>query len=102
MRESVVQMKPLQFFLTEGEFPGPSIFEVFQTEDKKIICTCPTFKGRSSCKHVKFVKLRMDTDGGIYRLEYVGNPTYEEKEKSRRSFQDRKEFIIKYGKIEIA
>lgn len=91
----------VQLFLTDNQIPGPSVYEVGVNYSGKAICTCPSFKGRNSCKHSKFVQTRLDVNGGLYHMELTSKPTVEDAEKAKRSERDNRDFIIKFGKIEV-
>ena len=91
----------VQLFLTDNQTPGPSVYEVGVNYSGKAICTCPSFKGRNSCKHSKFVQLRLDTNMGLYHMELIDKPSVEEIEIAKSSEKNNREFIIKFGKIEV-
>jgi hypothetical protein len=92
----------VQVFLSQSQTPGPSIFEVSSDiENSNLYCTCPGFKGRSTCKHVMFVKARIDSNNGSYPLEISNRATKEEADLAKASEDNFREFIIKYGKIEV-
>ena len=64
-------------------------------------CNCPGFRARSSCKHTRFVKARMVANNGTYPL-VVSNKADERAAKvAQRSQRNFREFVLKYGKIEV-
>ena len=91
----------VQVFLSQSHVPGPGIFEVSNNKSGDLFCTCPGFKGRETCKHTKFVQVRLDNNNGTYPLEISSRATQEDAEKAKRSNQDFREFVIKFGKIEV-
>jgi hypothetical protein len=91
----------VQLFLTDNQVPGPSVYEVGINDAGKSICTCPNFKSRNSCKHVKFVQEKIDKSSGLYNMELIDKPTIEDIEKAKSSFQGNRDFIIKFGKVEV-
>ena len=91
----------IQVFLSQTQTPGPGIYEVSSTENGKFICTCPGYKGRAICKHIKFVQGRLKENDGTYPLEISIKASKEEAELAQRSNEEFREFIIKYGKIEV-
>lgn len=91
----------IQVFLTQQQTPGPGIFEVSSDKSDNLYCTCAGFKGRHFCKHVKFVKARIETNGGTYPLEISTRATPEDAVKAQESNPAFREFVIKYGKIEV-
>jgi hypothetical protein len=91
----------VQIFLGANGTPGPGIYEVSLKKDKSFICTCPGFSGRSSCKHTKFVAARVKQNNGTYPLEISTRVTPEDAELAQSSAESFREFIIKFGKIEV-
>ena len=101
-RHTVPTSRLVQVFLSQSQTPGPSIFEVTANlTNENLYCTCPGYKGRSTCKHVKFVKARIDANNGSYPLEISDKATKEEADLAKASDDNFREFIIKYGKIEV-
>jgi len=35
----------------------------------RLICDCPAFRAQDKCKHARFVKARLDNNGGLYEVE---------------------------------
>jgi hypothetical protein len=95
------ETKLIQVFLSQSMTPGPAIYEVCSTSDGDLICSCPGFNGRSSCKHSRFVSARIKTNGGSYPLEISKKATKEEADKAQESTDAFREFIIRFGKIEV-
>lgn len=91
----------VQVFLSEAKTPGPNIYEVSTDEVGALYCTCPGYKGRITCKHTKFVQARIDSNNGSYPLEISNRATEEEAQVAKTSNEKFREFIIKYGKIEV-
>ena len=91
----------IQLFLSQTNTPGPGIYEVSADDEGVLYCTCPGFKGRKTCKHTKYVKAKTDNNNGTYPLEISNRATEEEADKARVSNEAFREFIIKYGKIEV-
>ena len=65
MRTSMSYWKAMQLFLSdtgvhEVEINSPSL---------KLRCNCEGFNLRKSCKHVRFVKVKMDDNDGVYPTE---------------------------------
>lgn len=99
----VDDLRLVQVFLPHVATAGPGIYEVSYGEtSNKYHCTCPGFTSRSNCKHVSFVKDRvLENNGQGYPLEISSRATAEDAEKARRSNKDFREFIIKFGKVEV-
>jgi len=94
-------MRLIQVFLSQTKTPGPGIYEVSGDTQGNLACTCPGFKGRNTCKHSRFVKSRIESNNGSYPLEISSRATEEEASKAKKSEKDFREFIIKYGRIEV-
>ena len=91
----------VQVFLSQTSTPHPGIYEVSVKENGTLKCTCPGFRARLVCKHVKFVKTRIETNNGTYPLEISHRATDVEADKAKESNVALREFIIKFGKIEV-
>lgn len=91
----------VQVFLPQNNVPGPGIYEVSVGDTDEFNCTCPGFSGRAKCKHVSFVKARIETNNGTYPLEISSRATTDDAAKAQKSNKDFREFIIKFGKVEV-
>ena len=78
------------------------IFEVeIDLESDEVRCNCPGFIARNVCKHSRMVVDKARENGGIYPLQVSSKaPTTETKvaNSTPEAFRD---FVIKYGKIEV-
>lgn len=92
-------VKLVQIFLSHGSSLG--VYEVGITKSKSFVCTCPGFTAKNSCKHVNFVKSRVKTNEGVYPLEISTRCTDSDANKALESPESFREFIIKFGKIEV-
>lgn len=101
MESSVEHKRLLQVFLSPTATPGPSIFEVSSTTDGVLSCTCSGYKGRTTCKHTRFVKARIDSNQGSYPLEISKSATDEDAQKAKESPEAFRDFVIKFAKIEV-
>lgn len=91
--------RTLQVFLSPRQ---PAIYEVdLELESQDTRCSCPTFKGRKACRHVKFVKARMDGNGGHYPLLVHENAENENISEVMADPDAFREFIVKYGRVEV-
>jgi hypothetical protein len=91
----------MQVFLPQNNVPGPGIYEVSVGDEDDFNCTCPGFSSRARCKHVAFVKARIETNNGTYPLEISSRATTDDAAKAQKSSKDFREFIIKFGKVEV-
>jgi hypothetical protein len=88
-------------FLPNTTTSGPGIYEVSVGNPNEFYCTCPGFAGRLKCKHINFVKARIESNNGNYPLEISSRATPDDSERARESNQEFREFIIKFGKVEV-
>ena len=81
---------------------GDGVHEVsINMSSHKLKCTCDGFGVRNMCKHTRFVKQRMDENGGIYPTEVS---TKASKIDAIVASQDPvlfRDLLINYGKIEV-
>lgn len=101
MESSVEQKRLIQVFLSPTATPGPSIFEVSSGSDGDLYCTCAGYKGRTTCKHTRFVKARIDSNNGSYPLEISKAASEEDAEKAKESPEAFRQFVLKFAKIEV-
>ena len=103
MKENKVRndLKLVQVFLPNTTTSGPGIYEVSVGNPNEFYCTCPGFAGRLKCKHINFVKARIESNNGNYPLEISSRATPYDAERARESNQEFREFIIKFGKVEV-
>lgn len=101
MGGTVEETRLIQVFLSPTATPGPNIYEVTNSTSGTLYCNCPGFLGRSTCKHTKFVKARIDSNGGHYPLEISKRATEEDAEIAKESAEAFREFVIKFAKIEV-
>jgi hypothetical protein len=103
MKEEIVknEVRLVQVFLTKDRAAQDSgIYEVSISSDRKILCTCPGWLSLNRCKHSDIVRARLDEDGN-YPFEISERATKKEGEIANISNEKFREFIIKYGKIEV-
>lgn len=98
----VMETKLVQVFLSQTQSPGPGIYEVSVDDNNKLYCTCPGYRGRETCKHVKFVSARIKANGGdTYPLEFSSRASKDDITNARSSKEAFRDFVIKFGKIEV-
>lgn len=91
--------RTIQLFLSTRQ---PAIFEVeINLESSRARCNCPTFKGRKACRHSKFVLARMDSNDGHYPLMIHETAAAEDITDIMSSPESFREFVVKYGKVEV-
>lgn len=78
------------------------VFEVeVDTVTKNMRCNCPKWKRVTTCKHVRFVDNRMTLNDGHYSImvpNAISEDVVLDASKSPEKFR---EFVLKYGKIEV-
>jgi uncharacterized Zn finger protein len=90
--------KLVQIFLSPT---SPGVYEVSVDKGKNYHCTCPGYRGRGICKHTKFVDARVKQNNGTYPLEISTRVTQEDADKAQESNESFREFLLKFGKIEV-
>ena len=87
----------LQIFLSET-----GVHEVELNADGRTLrCNCPGFSGRVHCKHMRFVRSKMNKNGGIYPCDLS---TRASKLDALAASQDPvafRQLLIDYGRIEV-
>lgn len=95
------EWRVIQLFLPPQD-ASLAIYEVeMEAHTHKIRCNCPTYGVRATCKHERLVKNRIKNNGGQYPLNLHVNAAVHN---SSELFKDRdkfREFIIKYGQVEV-
>lgn len=94
-------LRVVQVFLSAAYKPGPGIYEVTADGFGNLYCTCSFFVSNSNCKHCTFVEDKIKDNNGSYPLELLSKATAEEAEQAKLSGISYRDFIIKYGKIEV-
>lgn len=103
MKESPVtnEFRIVQVFLPLNNNRSPEIYEVSSNE-VNLRCTCHMFYSRNRCKHIDFVQAKIDANGGkTYPLEISIRATKEDAEKATASVESFREFVIKFGRVEV-
>lgn len=81
---------------------GDGVHEVsINVGNHKLKCTCVGFDLRSACKHTRFVKQRMEENGGIYPTEVSTRASRIDTVVASQDPVLFRELLINYGKIEV-
>ncbi len=95
------EWRVIQLFLPSHDSPL-AVYEVeMEAATRRLRCNCPTYGMRQTCKHERLVRTRMKNNGGQYPLNLHVNASAHN---SSELFKDRerfREFIIKYGQVEV-
>ena len=82
-------------------YQGTGIFEVeVNIDTTETRCNCPVYAKKGSCKHVMFVNMRIK-ESGHYSILIPTEVPEELAVEANENPQKFREFIVKYGKIEV-
>jgi len=97
MKEITMTWQTTQLFLS-----ATGVFEVqINLDTQKLRCNCQGSNVRSYCKHMAFVSKRMDRNGGVYPVEISKKAKIEDATIANLDPEAFREFLVKYGKIEV-
>jgi hypothetical protein len=89
--------RTVQMFLTQQ-----GVYEVeVNTDTQRVRCNCYNFSTRKTCAHEKHVGKSSRENGGTYPVKISSRATEEEAESAQQSAQAFRNFILKYGKVEV-
>lgn len=89
--------RTVQMFLTQQ-----GIFEVeVNTDSHDVRCSCQRFKNTRACAHATHVGKYAKDNGGTYPVKISARATEEEAETAQYSAEAFRDFILKYGKVEV-
>jgi hypothetical protein len=88
--------------LTQLFLSDTGVHEVYVDQDsKKLYCSCEGYQSRAVCKHTRFVTKRMSQNDGIYPVEISNKAPQEELTLASLDPSIFRNFLVKYGKIEV-
>jgi hypothetical protein len=90
--------RTLQLFLDEA---GVAEVEVDSNNVSQVRCTCSAFSVRKKCAHSKYVKQAMQENEGHYQVLIPEDVDLDNEDIATMDSQQFREFIIKYGKVEV-
>lgn len=96
--EMDIEWRTVQFFLEET---GIAEVEIDYENSRKVRCSCNSFQLDAKCKHQKWVKRRMVENGGNFALLIPEDIDEDEAEEALGTAEGFREFVIKYGEIEV-
>jgi hypothetical protein len=98
----MTEKRLLQIFLTnQSDNPGPGIFEVSSDSNKNLLCTCPGFASKNSCKHTALIESRIQRNNGVYQFDFSTKVSKEELATAMLTEKDFRELVLKHGKVEV-
>ena len=101
MTSSDTSFYTVQFFLTPKDAPELGIFEVSINKNKDLVCTCPGFISKSSCKHSLYVAKKIKGNNGEYPLEISKKATKDAIKEAHKDPAAFREFLLMHGKVEV-
>jgi hypothetical protein len=97
MKEKTMGWMITQIFLSET-----GVHEVHVHHSSlKLRCNCAGFETRNTCKHTRFVKDRMNLNGGVYPVEISNKVDREQSATASEDPEAFRQLLVNYGKIEI-
>ena len=93
-----IDWRTVQVFLSED---GISEVQIDVDNSRKVRCNCEAFMRSARCKHAQFVKARMEENDGHYAIRIPEDVPDEEAFEAMGSSEDFRNFLLKYGKIEV-
>jgi hypothetical protein len=98
----MIRTKMNYWQLTQLFLSDTGVHEVeMNVSTDKLRCTCVGFDSRSQCKHIRFVKTRMQENGGIYPTEVSKRASKLDTIIASRDPKLFRKLLIDYGKIEV-
>jgi len=97
MRTSMSYWQVTQFFLSET-----GVHEVeINVSSAKLRCNCDGFGKRTSCKHIRYVRTRMDDNDGVYPTEISNKASKLDAAMASKDPKAFRQLLVNYGKIEV-
>lgn len=91
------EWRTVQFFLS-----ARGIFEVkIDLASDGVECNCPGYLAKEVCKHTRYVVAKAKENNGVYPLKVSTRAPMSGTEAINNSEQLFREFVLKYGKIEV-
>lgn len=90
--------RALQIFLS----PKVGVFEVSEhMVSGELRCTCTSFTARRHCRHTRWVGRRRDANDGVFPMQVTTTAKHEDAARARQSSQEFRDFVLRYGRIEV-
>lgn len=96
--EKTNRWRTVQFFI-ENEASG--VCEVQSDTAGKFRCTCAIASSGKTCRHIRFVKKKAEDNNGTYPLQVSIRASSKEIANAQKDPNKFREFVLKYGRIEI-
>ena len=99
MRElGVMDWRTVQLFLEED---GVHEVQLDLEDNRNMRCTCKRFKTFKRCKHTNWVEDSIELSGGHFSVQIDSEVPQEEAEYAFDSAESFRNFVLKYGKVEV-
>lgn len=93
-----MEWRLVQLFLDDK---GIHEFELDINDNRSVRCSCDRFKKRGDCKHSKWMDTAILESGGHYTIQVPETVDEVEAAIALDDPDDFRDFIIKYGKVEV-
>ena len=93
-----IDWRTVQLFLGNE---GVSEVQIDAENSTKVRCSCSAFSKAARCKHARFVKTQIGNNDGHYSIQVPLDISDEYAITAMSSADAFREFIIKYGKVEV-
>lgn len=93
-----IDWRTVQLFIGED---GVSEVSIDADNHRKVRCNCKAFNTSARCKHTKFVRASMEDTNGHYSIHIPVDISDEEAIEAMSDADSFRDFIIKYGKVEV-
>lgn len=95
-----IDWRTVQLFLDNTAL-GVFEVQIDSENNRKVRCNCPSFSATARCKHAKFVKNSIDKNDGHYSIKIPVQISDEEAFDAMSDSESFREFILKYGTVEV-
>jgi hypothetical protein len=93
-----IDWRTVQMFIGDE---GISEVQIDAENSTKMRCSCKSFSKAARCKHTKFVRNQTESNDGNYAIQVPVDISDEEAFDAMSSADTFREFILKYGKVEV-
>ena len=95
---SMPDWRTLQLFLEDD---GVHEVEADSEDYQKMRCTCPMYKSGRRCKHMRYVRKRLEENGGTYSIQIPADVADDVVISAIKDPVVFRQFIIDHAKIEV-
>lgn len=93
-----MEWRVVQLFLDEN---GIHEFELDIDDNRHVRCSCTKFQKKGDCKHAKWMDESIMDNGGHYTIQVPDTIDEVEAALALDDADEFRDFVIKYGKIEV-